>query len=459
MQMITFTRWFFLCLAGFLLFGGCSEDENEPTIQREQLPLDAQTFLARFFPDQISLEIKRMTETDSEETKGYQVTLADEMSVAFDEDGLWLHVAAPNGDFPETFDTFFTEGMKECVRQKYAGDRIVRITRTFFGDVLTLQSNKQLAFQTFQDTFLGEVLPESSLAELPSTIRNFVSTHFPDAPYQWIIKNTSTGKNMNFAYLIWLKGYVKLSFDANSAWNELHSLKDLLPASIVLTLPQEVQDYLANRYPQAKINYISLSDATCYTIQVDSKLQVVIDPAKKPDSVVVSLQKIKEVINRYFPEITIYSVSYPAVYDATWSITVKLPNGVDIKLNKEYGWLGMDGNGYPLPDTVHSLFPEKAGAYLATHTTGEISKVALVNTNYLVVLTDGQGFLFDPQGEFIANEEISLTPYEKTYRYIRYHFPDNFNTAPSFKSGEGWTYILSDQLEVKFDLSGNLIAE
>lgn len=264
---------------------------------------------------------------------------------------------------------------------------------------------------------------------------------------------------MNFAYLIWLKGYVKLSFDANSAWNELHSLKDLLPASIVLTLPQEVQDYLANRYPQAKINYISLSDATCYTIQVDSKLQVVIDPAKKPDSVVVSLQKIKEVINRYFPEITIYSASYPAVYDATWSITVKLPNGVDIKLDKEYGWLGMDGNGYPLPDTVHSLFPEKAGAYLATHTTGEISKVALVNTNYLVVLTDGQGFLFDPQGEFIANEEISLTPYEKTYRYIRYHFPDNFNTAPSFKPGEGWTYILSDQLEVKFDLSGNLIAE
>lgn len=457
MQMTTFTRWVFACLTGLLLFGGCSEDENEPTIQREQLPLDAQTFLTRFFPDQLSLEIKRITETESQDTEGYLVTLADETSVTFDENGVWLHVAAPNGDFPETFDTFFTEGMKECVRQTYPGDRIVGITRTFFGDVLTLQSNKQLAFQTFEDTFLGEVLPESSLEELPSTIRNFVSTHFPETPYQWVIKNTSADKNTNFAYLIWLKGYIKLSFDANSAWNELHSLNDVLPASIVLTLPQEVQDYLARRYPEAKIHYMSLSDTTCYTIEVDSKLQVVIDTENNSASVVVSMPKIREFINRYFPEISIYSASYPAIPDSTWSMTVKLPNGIDIKLDKEYGWLGMDGNGYPLPETVHSLFPEKIGTYLATHVTAEISKVALADHNYQVVLTDGQGFLFDPQGEFVANEELSLTPYEKTYRYIRYHFPDNFNTTPSFNLGVGWTYVLSDQLEVKFDLSGNLI--
>lgn len=457
MQMTTFTRWLYVCLAGLILFGGCAKDENEPTMQREQLPLEAQTFLTRFFPDQLSLEIKKMTAPDSHDTEGYQVTLANETSVTFDESGGWLHVAAPNGDFPETFDTFFTEGMKECVRQKYPGDGIVGITRTFFGDVLTLQSNKQLAFQTYQDTFLGEVLPEYSQAELPSAICTFVSTHFPESPYQWIIQNTTAGNDLDFAYQIWLKGNVKLNFDTPDTWNELDAFDHELPASILLTLPQEVQEYLATYHSLAEITYISLSNSTSYTIRVDKQSLVVIDTEK--NSNVIYMEKIEAFINKYFSGSSTYSASHPANPDDAWALTINLPNGFDITLDKDYQWLGMDGNGYPVPESANPLFPGRIREYIATHATGKISKVQPENTNYHVVLTDGQGFLFDQLGEFVANEEVSFTPYEKTYRYIRYHFPEKLKPFYSFTGGKGWTYTFSDQTQVKFDMEGNLIVD
>lgn len=457
MQITALTRWLFLCLTGLVLFGACADDEDERIIQRDQLPTDAQIFLTHFFPDQVSLEITRISGTNANDAVGYQVALPDEVSITFDESGLWHHISAENGNFPETLNSFFTEGMKACVRQNYPGDKIVGISNTLYGgDVITLQSNKQLAFLTFEDTFLGEVLPESSLEELPTAIREFISAHFPDTPYQWVIKNISPGKDTNFAYLIWLKGYVKLSFDADYAWNELHSLNDLLPASIFLSLPQEVQEYVTTHYPKAKINYISLSNSTCYTIQVESNKMITIDTDKNSSSVTISLDKVDAFIHLYFPEISSYSGSYPP---DTWSMNVKLPNGIDFTLDKEYRWLGMDGNGQPLPEIVYSLFPEKIGEYIAVNATGKISAVKLADNHYHVVLTDEQGFLFDQQGEFVANEEISFTPYEKTYRYIRYHYPENYQTFPSLVPGVGWTYTLSDGIEVKFDMEGNFIAD
>lgn len=440
----------FFCIA---FFSGCSNDDDD-NLKTNQLPPEAQSFLTYHLPDQSPLKIEKITPTDLENGDNYKVYFQDDLSITFDQTGGWLNITSLNSIFPGSLDRFVANEESEYIRKNYPNDPITGVTRTFFGNIFTLQSNKELAFQTYQCTFLGEILNIHNLDELPISIKQFISHHFPETKYQTIIKNTSINKEADYNYIVWLNGNIKLTFDINNNWKELDGYGKLLPTSIIESLPTKVKEYLAKKYPDAQITAIHLSHSTRYTIRVSQTLQVVIDPER--ENTTIEVNKIDEFINKYFPGITSKSISIPFDY-ITLVISVNLPNGFDITMNKYYQWLTINGNGYPFPEVLLSVLPDEINQYLVINAKEEITKVETVDYGYRIVLTNGEGIKFDFKGEYLGNEDIPTTPYDKTYKYMRYHFPEKDCRLVTFIVGSGWTYTLFDGTKIMFDLEGNLI--
>ncbi|WP_288206627.1 PepSY-like domain-containing protein [uncultured Parabacteroides sp.] len=442
-----------LSLFCITFFGGCSNDDDE-NLKTKQLPIEAQNFLTYHLPDQSPSKIEKITSTDPENGDNYKVYFLDDLSITFNQTGDWLNITSPNSTFPGSLNLFFSGEESEYIRKNYPNDPIIGITPTFFGNIFTLQSSKELAFQTYQCIFLGETLDINSLDELPISIKQFISHHFPEAKYQTVIKNTSINEDADYNYIVWLNGNIKLEFDINNNWKELNGYGKLLPTSIIESLPTKVKEYLTNRYPDAQITSILLTHSTRYTIRISQTLQVVIDPER--ENTTIEIDKINEFVNKYFTGITSKSISVPFDY-ITLIINVNLSNGFDITMNKYYQWLTINGNGYPFPEALLSVLPDEINQYIAINAKEEITKVETVDYGYRIVLTNGEGVKFDFKGKYLGNEDIPITPYDKTYKYMRYHFPENLYRPATFIAGSGWTYTLSDGTKIAFDLEGNLI--
>lgn len=277
----------FFCIT---LFGGCSNDDDD-NLKTKQLPIEAQNFLTYHLPDQSPVKIEKITSTDQESGDNYKVHFQDDLSITFDQAGNWLNITSLNSTFPVTLERFFSNEDSEYIRKNYPNDPIIGVTPTFFGNIFTLQSNKELAFQTYQSVFLGEILNINNLDELPISIKQFITRHFPETKYQTIIKNTSINEENDYNYIVWLNGNIELVFDTNNNWKKLDGYEKLLPTSIIESLPTKVKEYLANKYPDAQITTILLSHSTRYTIWVSKTLQVVIDPER--ENTTIDVNKIK----------------------------------------------------------------------------------------------------------------------------------------------------------------------
>lgn len=156
MKTFNTTLCLFIALFCITFLSGCSnDDENNRNIKTEQLPIDAQSFLTNFFPDQPPLTIEKSAATDPEVGLSYKVSLPNDISIIFDETGKWTNISSLNGTFPKTLDPFFTEDKKEYIGKNYPNDPVTGLTKTFYGKIFTLQSDKQLVFQTFESKFLG----------------------------------------------------------------------------------------------------------------------------------------------------------------------------------------------------------------------------------------------------------------------------------------------------------------
>lgn len=456
MKTSTFVRYLILSFFCVTFLGGCSNDDEDNTnLKVSQLPSDAQSFLSYHLPDISPLKIEKMTASDPEDGENYKVSFANDLCITFDPTGLWQEIASISSIFPESLDVFFTKEIKKYTQQNYPNDLITGITRTFWGCLITLQSNKQLTFD-YGSNFLGEALHVSQSDELPTTIKQFISQHFPEVKYRTIIKHISINEEDEYEhnYIIWLDGNIKLVFDSNNNWKELDGYNKLLPASFIESLPEKVKEYLANHYPDAEITSIVLSYSSRYTIQVSETQRVVIDPER--DATVIETEKINEFINQHFTDITSKMISFPADW-IVLIIRVELCNGFDIELDEYYQWISINGNGIPFPKSLQNLLPAEINTYIATKTNGEILKMEKTDSGYRIVLTDGEGLLFSFKGEFIGNEEVPTTPYGKTYQYIRSHFPKELTRSVTYTAGSGWTYTLSNKIEVKFNLEGDLI--
>ena len=203
----------YLCfLFGLLPFlGSCSEEnESSGTIEMNQLPGTAQSFLSNYFPGQTPEKIER-TNTDQENARLlYRVVFPNEVKVEFSENGGWKRLMIPDQKLPGSLDSLWGK-IIEYVQQLFPDDPFIGIENACYGDCVLLSSGNKIAFYYF----------------------------------------------------------VTCVFYDRGQWTEVNGGTELLPVSILETLPAKVTEQLYRDYPAAQVTYIRL-EGTCYTIQVSN---------------------------------------------------------------------------------------------------------------------------------------------------------------------------------------------
>ena len=87
-------------------------------------------------------------------------------------------------------------------------------------------------------------------------------------------------KNVTAGYSFWLENGFKCVLNDRGQWTEVNGGTELLPVSILETLPAKVTEQLHRDYPAAQVTYIRL-EGTCYTIQVSKTVYVTIRKANR----------------------------------------------------------------------------------------------------------------------------------------------------------------------------------
>ena len=382
----------YLCfLFGLLPFlGSCSEEnESSGTIEMNQLPGTAQSFLSNYFPGQTPEKI---------------------------ENGGWKRLMIPDQKLPGSLDSLWGK-IIEYVQQLFPDDPFIGIENACYGDCVLLSSGKKIAFY-YDGTCIGYEMDIKDESGVPQPVRDFVATYFPDGVFQAVVEHIPNG-NVTAGYSFWLENGFKCVLNDRGQWTEVNGGTELLPVSILETLPAKVTEQLYRDYPAAQVTYIRL-EGTCYTIQVSKTVYVTIDPENKP--IVVPVMQAQALAEEYFGKLRSISISHP------------------------------------LPEKLVASLPEKITEYISAHSNSEITRVdRSVAASFLVELTNGDGLMFDSQGGFLGKEKIELSISEKTYRYMRHQFPDDLNMYFSSYSIEGWIYKLGDGSQVRFDRDGNFV--
>lgn len=445
----------YLCfLFGLLPFlGSCSEEnESSGTIEMNQLPGTAQSFLSNYFPGQTPEKIER-TNTDQENARLlYRVVFPNEVKVEFSENGGWKRLMIPDQKLPGSLDSLWGK-IIEYVQQLFPDDPFTGIENACYGDCVLLSSGKKIAFY-YDGTCIGYEMDIKDESGVPQPVRDFVATYFPDGVFQAVVEHIPN-KNVTAGYSFWLENGFKCVLNDRGQWTEVNGGTELLPVSILEALPAKVTEQLYRDYPAAQVTYIRL-EGTCYTIQVSKTVYVTIDPESKP--IVVPVMQAQALAEEYFGKLRSISISHPLHTDVL-NFKVCLPNGFNMLVNEDASeWLNIDGNGFAFPEKLVASLPEKITEYISAHSNSEITRVdRSVAASFLVELTNGDGLMFDSQGGFLGKEKIELSISEKTYRYMRHQFPDDLNMYFSSYSIEGWIYKLGDGSQARFDRDGNFV--
>ena len=339
------------------------------------------------------------------------------------------------------------------VQQFFPDDPFIGIENACYGDCVLLSSGKKIAFH-YDGTCIGYEMDIKDESGLPQFVRDFVAKHFPDGVFQAVVEHIPNG-DITAGYSFWLENGFTCVLNDHGQWTEVNGGTELVPGSILETLPSKVTEQLNRDYPTAQVTYIRLK-GTCYTIQVSKTVYVTIDPESKP--IVVPLMQAQALAEEYFGKQRSISISHPLHTDVL-NFKVCLPNGFNMLVNEDASeWLNIDGNGFTFPEKLVASLPEKITEYISAHSNSEITRVdRSVAASFLVELTNGDGLMFDSQGGFLGKEKIELSISEKIYRYMRHQFPDDLSMYFFSYTIEGWVYKLGDGSEVKFDRNGNFV--
>lgn len=256
----------------------------------------------------------------------------------------------------------------------------------------------------------------------------------------------------DYTYLFYLDNGMELRFDRNKAWTLLEGNGQLLPASLIESLPVKVQKELQN-YPSHAITRMAFLTPE-YHIKVSDSTTAIINPDAQP--VVIPNETINKFIKTHFGDLKRVAISHPLHEEQTIFI-VSIPNGFDFMTDKDGRWFKLDGHGYPVPESLIETLPQEIPSYVSTHYDAAISLIEITEP-YRIVLTDGTGLLFDKQGTFTATEEIRPNAHEKVHTYIRYHYPEDLNAyCSNWDSQQGFTFTMGDGSTLLFDPEGNRI--
>lgn len=212
----------YLCfLFGLLPFlGSCSEEnESSGTIEMNQLPGTAQSFLSNYFPGQTPEKIER-TNTDQENARLlYRVVFPNEVKVEFSENGGWKRLMIPDQKLPGSLDSLWGK-IIEYVQQLFPDDPFIGIENACYGDCVLLSSGKKIAFY-YDGTCIGYEMDIKDESGVPQPVRDFVATYFPDGVFQAVVEHIPN-ENVTAGYSFWLENGFKCVLNDRGQWTEVN---------------------------------------------------------------------------------------------------------------------------------------------------------------------------------------------------------------------------------------------
>lgn len=433
-----------LCVS--FLFAGCSNDDDlSGEIDRDSLPYYANAFLYNSFPDEIPDKIEKLKRPDETTGIQYIVTLTGETIVEFDDEGAWQNVKTGHQPLSAAFTKLVGEDIIGFVAEKFPDTYIVEYSRKYYGQSVTLNNGDVAGFAIYNNEFLGLEIKNEAYV-LPEQIRSFIQTHFSGSAEEAVLRNP-----FDNTLQIWLDNGFELSFDTNNDWTAINGFGQWIPDAIIESLPEEILMKLSSHFTVLRLNELQRSPTGAYVARAGSSTYMY-DPNQKP----IVYPDVTGFIREYFGDFKALKISYNLMNEIPL-FDVSLPNGFDFTVDEQGNWLTMNGHGFAFPSTLNAILPDKINEYIVNHSDAGISK-AYNNESYgyYIELVNGTGFMFDNRGNCLGEMTKTLTPYEKTVEYMRFHYPEEYNIYYIYYYWEGWTYTLSDGTSVQFDSEGNL---
>ncbi len=114
-----------------------------------------------------------------------------------------------------------------------------------------------------EDDFIGP-------GDLPSNARTFITTHFPDATIQSVIKDYD---DLSHSYEVMLSDGTRLEFNRKGNWTDVECPNSKVPDSVV---PEKILSYVQSTYPENVIIAISRDDRRI-DVMLDNRTELVFD--------------------------------------------------------------------------------------------------------------------------------------------------------------------------------------
>lgn len=106
--------------------------------------------------------------------------------------------------------------------------------------------------------------------QLPAAAQTLLATHFSDLKIS-LVKEDREFISRNYE-VIFADG-TKVEFTRNGEWKEVDCRRNAVPAALI---PAEIKNFVAERYPDAKIIQID-RDSNDYEVKLSNKLELTFD--------------------------------------------------------------------------------------------------------------------------------------------------------------------------------------
>lgn len=441
-------------MAIICLFLSCSDEKTGgPEPLGVTFPEAVQKALNHYFPDQEPSSAEELNEEAKGELR-YLVAYGTDACIIIDEEGEWQFVESTVRPLPEVLKEEYA-GQFQTIAQSYPNEEPISLQRAAYGVTVGLMNGELFAFEENSGTLLGnELMGYEGKAEasqiLPNATYSFVYSYFSEYPVQNILQSI----DKEISYKVYLDGGLCVSFDTSNQWSVVESLGEaFLPSSFLASLPDAVKELMTTDEvvrveqkiePETIQYYVEATGGKGFGVAIDNPNH----PIQFPD------EAINAFIETYFgiaptPKKTVY------VSD-TRNFRVSLPNGFDFTLDEAGEWLEVDGNGTPLSEMKQLIIEENILQQAESEYQTTITFVQKEIDQ--LVLRDEAGNAYIYKDNTFQRLEGIWEPMEKAYRYIRSHYPEDFDaTFIYYSPDEGIIYQLGNGEKVRFDGKGNVL--
>lgn len=341
---------YIVCIWAFSLVSCSDNDDDTPPVKtKEDLPLEAQSFLSYYLLDFTDPEIKLVD--DSVYTAYYK---DQDLSVNFDKNGKWM-LAETSKVLPKTLLDCLPQKIRKATETFHEADTIKGMQVKEYGYMLKLPKI-QLAYNS-----TGEYIgydEESKADKLSNVSRNFIKQYWPDAEVTSVILNAEDYSKRY--YLVYLSDETVLRFDYNKGtWQKIDGGIKPLSKDVLSLMPEDIIKDAENtgRSPivsmeieQVGLYNFRFVNGNGYTIATEDYKGTPANPSEVRTAVL-------EFIKSHWPENDISIIGYSWGSMSPDEYRYFLSNDFECIFTSYKEWILIDGGDQEIPQSIQKELP------------------------------------------------------------------------------------------------------